>query len=172
MKRFNGLACGLVLATHCLAHAQVTTTETTTTPTPTTEVHRVSQILGSIVQLEGTNNFGRVEDIILDDNGAMSYLVVSNNGRNVLLPWDAGNMNYGKRVVTYSVPPQAVQPFYFERNALPNVRDQQFTTRLRQAFPNAGAVRRGDRVVEEREKVRVKPDGSVIIKSKERVKDQ
>jgi len=70
------------------------------------------------------------------------------------------------------VTPQAVQPFFFERNALPNVRDQQFTTRLRQAFPNAGAVRRGDRVVEEREKVRVKPDGSVIIKSKERVKDQ
>ncbi len=169
MMRFNGLAWGLVLATHCLAQAQVTTTETTT---PTTEVRRVSQILGSIVQLEGTNNFGKVEDIILDDNGGMSYLVVSNNGRNVLLPWDAGNMNYGKRVVTYGVTPQAVQPFFFERNALPNVRDQQFTTRLRQAFPNAGAVRRGDRVVEEREKVRVKPDGSVIIKSKERVKDQ
>ena len=171
MKRFNGLACGLVLATHCWAHAQVTTTETTTA-TPTTDIHRVSQILGSTVQLEGTNNFGRVEDIILDDNGAMSYLVVSNNGRNVLLPWGAGNMNYGKRVVTYSVPPQAVQPFYFERDAVPNVRDQQFTTRLRRVFPDAGAGRRGGRVVEEREKVRVRPDGSVIIKNKERVKDQ
>ena len=43
MMRFNGLAWGLVLATHCLAQAQVTTTETTT---PTTEVRRVSQILG------------------------------------------------------------------------------------------------------------------------------
>src|SRR4028118_278244 len=151
MMEFNGFLCGLLVAAGSLAHAQVTTTETTTTTrTGGTEVRRVSQILGSTVQLQGVNNFGKVEDIILSDSGGIGYLVVSANGKSVLLPWDAGNVDYTQRVVTYDVTPQAVQPFYFERNAYPNFSDQQYTTRMQQVFPNAGAVRS------------VQPDASIV----------
>jgi len=172
MMKFNGFLCGLLVAAGSLANAQVTTTETTT---GSREVRRVSQILGSTVQLQGVNNFGKVEDIILSDDGGIGYLVVSANGKSVLLPWDAGNVNYAQRVVTYDVTPQAVQPFYFERNAYPNFSDQQYTTRMQQVFPNvrrAQTVRPDGPSIESTEKVRVRPNGKVIIKEKVRTKDR
>jgi len=169
------------MAVGSLAQAQVTTTETvnTTPSTAGTEVRRVSQILGSTVQLQGVNNFGKVEDIILNDGGGIGYLVVSANGKYVLLPWNAGSVNYAQRVVTYDVTPQVVQPFYFERNAYPNMNDPQYMTRMQQVFPNAGslrpptgAVQPNGTVVEEKEKVKVRPNGRVIIKDKEKVRDR
>lgn len=209
MMKFDGFLCGLLMATGSLAHAQVTTTETTTTTAGTggTEVRRVSQIMGSTVQLQGVNNFGKVEDILLSDDGGIGYLVVSANGKSVLLPWDAGNVNYAQRVVTYDVTPQAVQPFYFERNAYPNFSDQQYTTRMQQVFPNAGSVRSvqpdasivpnsgrvrpvqpnsrnvpnagqvrpvqpGNPAGESTEKVRVRPNGKVIIKEELKSRDR
>ena len=171
MMRFNVLVYGLLVAAGSLAHAQETIT------TDSTEVRRVSQILGSTVQLQGVNNFGKVEDIILSDNGGIGYLVVSANGKFAMLPWDAGNVNYAQRVVTYDVTPQAVQPFYFERNAYPNMSAPQFVSRMQQVFPRAGGVRAASRtvqpggaIVEEREKARVRPNGTVITKDKETVR--
>ncbi len=92
--KFNGFLCGLLVAAGSLANAQVTTTETTTTTAGTggREVRRVSQILGSTVQLQGVNNFGKVEDIILSDSGGIGYLVVSANGKSVLFNFNAGNV--------------------------------------------------------------------------------
>src|SRR5918997_3370652 len=143
IMKFHGFLCGLLMAAGSMAHAQVTTTETATTPAGTggTQVRRVSQILGSTVPLQGVNNFGKVEDIILSDEGGIGYLVVSTNGKSVLLPWDAGNVDYTQRVVSYEVAPQAVQPFYFERNAYPNLSAPDYTTRVRQGFPGAGRGR-------------------------------
>jgi hypothetical protein len=138
----------------------------------------ISQLIGSNVRLQGNPNFGRVEDVVFDNNGALSYLVVSNGGRYAMLPWNAANVNFGQRFVIYDVTPQAVQPLFFAPNAWPNVSDQQFTTRIRQVFPNAGAVRReamrpvvgavppGAPVVEE--KVKVKNNGTVKVKEKVR----
>jgi hypothetical protein len=183
MMKVNVLACGLVLATSSFCHAQITTTTTTTTPTGGTEIRRVTQLLGSNVRLQGVNNFGRVEDVVLNDNGGIGYLVVSNPaGRYAMMPWNAATVNYGQRFVTYNVAPQAVQPLFFDRNAWPNITDQQFTTRINQVFPNAGVVRRESlRPVEgtlpgapaapivedkEKEKVKVKPNGTVKVKEK------
>jgi len=169
MTRFNGLLCGFLMAAGSAAQAQVQVT-TTETPTAAPEVRRVSQILGSTVQLQGVNNFGKVEDIILSDEGGIGYLVVvSADGKSAMLPWNAGNLNYAQRTITYDVTPQAVQPLYFERNAYPNLRAPQYTTRMQQVFPNAGGVRvirPGGPVIEEREKVKVRPNGDVIIKDK------
>ena len=172
MMRFHGLVCGLLVAAGSLAQAQ----ETVTT-TEGTEVRRVSQILGSTVQLQGVNNFGKVEDIILSDNNGIGYLVVSANGKYAMLPWDAGNVNYAQRVVTYDVTPQAVQPFYFERNAYPNMSAPQYISRMQQVFPRAGGVRAASRnvqpggaIVEERETAKVRRNGTVITKDKETVR--
>ena len=193
MMKFNGFLCGLLMAAGSLAHAQVTTTETTTTPAGTggTEVRRVSQILGSTVQLQGVNNFGKVEDIILSDEGGIGYLVVSANGKSVLLPWDAGNVDYTQRVVTYDVTPQAVQPVYIERHAYPNITAPEYTTRVQKVFPRAGRVRSvqpvapvdpnagqlrqvqsGGPAVESTEKVRVRPNGKAVIKEESKSRDR
>jgi hypothetical protein len=127
------------------------------------------------VQLQGANRFGTVEDAVFDNNGALSYLVVSNNGRRAMLPWSAGNFNMGQRMISYAVTPQAIQPLYFEGAAWPNVWGAPYSTRVRQVFPNAGMVRREvlrpagpvpGTVVDE--KVRTRPDGSVKIKERVR----
>jgi len=114
MKRILGLACGLVLASAGIAGAQAVTEVQTTTTAPAAggngEMMRLSQLMGSSVQLQGANNFGRVEDAVIDQNGAISYLVVSNNGRNLMLPWSEGNFNSGQRVVTYAVAPRPWRP--------------------------------------------------------------
>jgi len=179
MFRISGLVWGLVLATSGLAFGQVVQETRTTTATPAgTEIRRVSQLIGSNVNLQGNNNFGKVEDVVLDNNGAISYLVVSNGGRYAMMPWSAANFNYGQRVVNYNVTPQAVQPLFFAPNAWPNISDQQFTNRMTQVFPGTGVVRRevlrpvegtvpigpGPAVVKEKEKV--KPNGTVKIKEK------
>jgi len=178
MLKSSNLVLGLVLVASGTALGQVVT-ETRTTPAGTTEVRRMSQIIGSNVALQGNRNYGKVEDVVLDPNGGIGYLVVANKGRYAMLPWNAANVNYGQRVVTYDVTPQAVQPLFFEQSAWPNITDQQFTTRMNQVFPNTGTVRRealrpvqgtipppGDPVVEE--KVKVKRNGDVKVK--ERVK--
>lgn len=181
MSRYTALAYGLALAATNLAQAQQTAQEPqTTTDAPAgsaTGARRVSQILGSTVRLAGSNNFGKVDDIVLDENGTISYLVVSNGDRYAMLPWNAGNWNYAERYVTYSVAPQAIQPLYFRRNAWPNVYEQQYTTRMRQIFPGLGAATRrevlrpvpGVPLAEPgvvKEKVRVKPNGDVQVKER------
>jgi len=180
MLRRSGLAFALALVGSGLAFGQDVVKETRTTVAPggtTTEIRRVSQLIGSNVRLQGVDNYGKVEDVVLDPNGGIGYLVVANNGRYAMLPWNAANVNYGQRVVTYDVTPQAVQPLFFAPNAWPNISDQQFNTRLQQVFPAAGPVRRdalrpvegtipppGGNVV--KEKVRVRPNGDVKVKEK------
>ncbi|MDR3633949.1 MAG: PRC-barrel domain-containing protein [Isosphaeraceae bacterium] len=144
MFKISGLACTLALLGSGAAFGQevVQETQTTTTPAGTTQLRRVSRILGSTVRLQGNNNFGKVDDVVLDQNGNIAYLVVANGGRYAMFPWNPADFNYGQRYVAYNVTPQTVQPLFFAENAWPNITDRQFTTRIRQAFPNAAPVRR------------------------------
>jgi len=151
MFKLSILAGGLVLASSCFARAQVVTTTTTTAPAGAPGVMRVSQLIGSNVHLQGANNYGKVEDVVLNENGAPAYMVVSNGGRYAMFPWHGANINYGQRVVTYNVAPQAVQPLFFERNAWPNA-DAQYHSRVMQVFPAVG----GERV-----KIKEKPNGTI-----------
>lgn len=139
MFKTSCLTCGLLLAATCLVDAQEVIREKTrvrTTPSGTQEVRRISKIIGSNVRLRGTNNFGKVSDVILNDNGAAEYVVVSSGDRYVMLPWGAADLNYGQGYITYDVAPQAIQPLYFTEDAWPNVTDPQYTTRIRTIFPN------------------------------------
>ena|SRR5438270_8074920 len=144
MRKVSSLACGLVLAAAGVAQAQVVETQTTTVPPggAPAGVRRVSQILGSTVRMQGNQNFGKVEDVVFDNNGGPGYLVVSNGGRYAMLPWNAADINYGQRYVSYNVTPQAVQPLFFAPNAWPNTADEQFVQRTTRVFPNGTVTRR------------------------------
>lgn len=165
MLKPHALAAALVLASACLAQAQVGTTTTTTTAPDgsVTEIRRVSQLIGSNVHLQGSNNYGKVEDVVLDNNGAVSYLVVANRGRYAMLPYNAATVNYGQRVVNYNVAPQAIQPLFFAPNAWPNMSDQQFTTRTRRVFPNTRVIRRETLVPVEGAVPAVAPAAPVVV---------
>jgi hypothetical protein len=144
MLRISGLAWSLILVASGMAFGQQVIQETRTTTAPNgaiTGIRRVSQLIGSNVALQGNNNFGRVEDLVFNNDGRLGYLVVSSGGRNVMLPWNAAQINYPQRVITYNVAPGAIQPFYFERNAWPNVWAEPYITRMNQVFPMpAGSV--------------------------------
>ncbi len=161
MRKIFGLAGGFVLAASSFTNAQVpqpvpaqvpqpatittapaTVAETAQVPGGPMQVRRVSQLIGSNVHLQGTNNYGKVEDVVLNENGTPGYLVVANNNKYAMLPWNAARINYGQRTVHYNVTPQAIQPLFFGANAWPTVTDQQFTNRINQVFPNTGVVRR------------------------------
>ncbi len=158
----------------------ITQTTTAAPGLPVGESRRISQILGSNVALQGNPNFGRVEDVVVGPNGAISHVVVGNGGRYAMLPWNAGNFNYAQRAINYNVTPQAIQPLFFAPNAWPNMNDQVYANRMNQVFPNYGVVNRaalrpvegtvpgvvGGPVIQEKEKV--KPNGTVKVKDRVR----
>jgi sporulation protein YlmC with PRC-barrel domain len=180
MWKHSGLAFCLALVASSFAVGQQVVQEIQPAPAPggpPSEIRRVSQILGANVRLQGEDTYGKVEDIVLDENGTVQYLVVSKGDRYVMMPYNAANVDYGQRVVMYDVTPQAIQPLFFERNAWPTLSDPQYTTRIRQIFPRAGAVRGrfappvgrpavppGGAVIQE--KVKIRPNGDVKVKEK------
>lgn len=159
MTKISGFACALLISTPCIA--QVTpgvpaSPATSATPTINDAAPglRASQILGSTVHLQGTNNFGKVEDLILSEGGGPTYLLVSNGGRQAMMPLNAATFDQGQRAFTYNVTPQAVQPLLFNQNAYPNLADPQFTHRMNQVFPTSA------------EKVKIKEKSNGTIKEK------
>ncbi len=164
MTRFSVLAGGLVLASACVASAQVPVTTVTESPVVAPAGMRVSQLIGSNVHLQGANNYGKVEDVVLNENGTPASMVVSNGGRYAMFPWHAANINYGQRAVTYNVAPQAVQPLFFEQSAWPTAVNPQYHTRVMQVFPNGAVAPVGA----EKIKIKERPNGTIKEKIKER----
>jgi hypothetical protein len=169
MRKVIGLACAAVLAASGLANAQqaVETTKIKQTPTGTKEVRKISQIIGSNVQLQGGSNYGKVNDVIVGDNG-LDYLVVERQGRYALFPWSGANVNYGKRVVNYDVAPNAVQPLFFAQDAWPNLAEPAYANQVGTIFNTGGAVPApAPGVVKEKIKVNERT-GNVKVKEKVR----
>jgi sporulation protein YlmC with PRC-barrel domain len=168
MTRSLGFSCACIVVVAGLAQGQVTRESAKTVVTPGTgELRRVSQILGSTVALRETNEFGKVEDIVLNDQGCIEFVVVSHDNQYAMFPWGVGNWNFGQRVVTYDIAPNAVQPLFFAPNQWPNTTDPQFGRRMTDVFgPNYSRQTRiiertrpalgGGTVTEERVKVKEK----------------
>jgi sporulation protein YlmC with PRC-barrel domain len=172
MPRIGAGLLGLWLCASGLAAAQET--RTIQAPAPgTTEMRRVSQILGSTVQLNDGSGFGKVEDIVIGPDNQIDYLVVSHQGQYAMFPWTAGRFDFGQRVVTYDVTPQTIQPLLFAPDAWPNTADPAFNRRIQTVFPRA--VRREIR----RESLRPVPEapravppgpGAVVVPPGNKVK--
>lgn len=142
MIRVCGLTCCMLFAVNGLVLGQEAVRETTkikATPTGTKEIRKISRIIGSNVRLQGVNNWGKVDDVILNDNGGIEYLVVAHDNQFVMMPWTAATVNYGQGFITYNVTPQAVQPLLFAPTAWPDITQPQWITQTRTVFP--GVIR-------------------------------
>jgi hypothetical protein len=154
------LTWGLVLIGSGFAVGQEVSqlrTVTTTPAGPMTELRRVSQILGSSVRLQDGSGYGRVEDILLSEDGCIEYAVIARENQYALLPWGIANVDYSQRVVSFGVTPQVIQPLFFAPNAWPNLSDPAFGSRMQQAF-GPSAVRHETR----REALRPVPPGPQV----------
>ncbi len=135
MFRINRCALSLALCLPGLAVGQEVSAEQPALGT--TENRRVSQILGSTVQLNDGTGYGKVEDIVLGPENQVEYLVVSHDNQYAMFPWTAGQFDPRQRVVSYAVAPQAILPMLFAPTAWPNTYDPAFARRVQTAFPQA-----------------------------------
>ncbi len=70
----------------------------------TTPHYRVKQILGATVNIDDGASVGKVDDIVLDQNGKVDYLIIVNEDRKlVTIPWDAAQFNAEKRVAVVHI---------------------------------------------------------------------
>jgi len=96
-------ALALLTTTAGIVLAQVVQTQTGTT---TTAPLRAKQLLGAQVSLQGgTTSVGTIEDIVLNNDGVVDYLIVSERGKLVSVPWDAAKINFERRTAVINITP-------------------------------------------------------------------
>ena len=67
---------------------------------------RAKSLLGTTVTLQGGARAGTVEDIVLSNDGVVDYLIVSEGGKLVTVPWDAVRFNFERRTATINMAPE------------------------------------------------------------------
>ena len=92
----SGLACVLLLWGTSWAFGQAQIREETRT---TTTVRRVSTFIGASVELQAGGAFGRVEDVIINDEGCIDFVVVVFEEKLIAVPFTLTRVDFGRRVV-------------------------------------------------------------------------
>ena len=68
---------------------------------------RAKQLLGAKVQISSDMSIGILDDIVLDDNGNVDYLIVANQDKKlVTVPWDAAAFDVETRIATIRITPE------------------------------------------------------------------
>src|SRR2546421_10530010 len=72
---------------------------------------RAKSVLGAKVTLQGGAGVGTVEDIVMSDEGVIDYLIVSEGGKLVTVPWDAVKFSFEKQsaVINLNIPAEQYQ---------------------------------------------------------------
>jgi hypothetical protein len=141
MRKMSVLAAGGLVA--CLAagvggaHAQP---PREAAAGPGVRVNRVSTLLHAKVQLR-EGSYGTVEDVVLNDDGCVEWLVLSAEDEYAVVPWQAARVDFAQRVVRVDVPRERIREFRFTRDHWPDFRDARFTDRIYRVYNVEG--RRG-----------------------------
>jgi sporulation protein YlmC with PRC-barrel domain len=65
--------------------------------------YRAKMLMGAKVYISGGTAVGTVQDIILTDEGVVDYLIVSEDGKLVTVPWEAARFDTAKRTATIEI---------------------------------------------------------------------
>src|SRR5437763_4986596 len=103
LRTASALAMVFASAGLALAQAQVQVQPQTTQGNSTHTALRAKSILGASVSLQGGTSVGTVHDIVLNDDGVVDYLIVSEGGKLVTVPWEAAKFNYEKRTAVINI---------------------------------------------------------------------
>ena len=83
------------------------TAQETKQAAPMGQNYRAKEILGSKVTLGADASVGVVDDIVLDENGNVDYLIVKNEANKlVTVPWDATEFDAKKRMSVVHITPE------------------------------------------------------------------
>ena len=129
------VACGLVLTGTLVAQAQTkkieVQREVRREPVGRAEFPRASSIIGARVSIQGDVAIGKVEDLVLNQNGTVEYLVVLNEDKYVLVPWGAAKLDAGQRTVVVEIRQERFREVpTFTRESWPNFSDTQYIERI------------------------------------------
>jgi PRC-barrel domain len=83
--------------------ARVTPATPASRTSESAQAHRVKQVLGSKVHIQGDLAIGTVDDIVFSDSGQVEYLIVANEGKLVTVPWEAAKFNFEKQTATINI---------------------------------------------------------------------
>ncbi len=113
---------------------------------PTTGI-RAKSLLGSTVNLQGGTQVGTIEDIVLSNEGVVDYLIVSENGKLVSVPWDAAKFNWEKRTATINISPEQFRQIpTYTSSAYPQYYSPAYQTQMYKYYNlRPGQVRRLER---------------------------
>jgi hypothetical protein len=151
----TGLACGLLLAGASLTLAQETAVRTSS------HVRRVSVIVGANVTLERGGDVGKVEDVILNDNGCVEFVVIRSEDDYIAVPWSVATVNFDERVVRLDITRERFRDIpTFSRDRWPDFARGEFHDKLRKVF-GADFERRGRRTEENVERREERRDPNV-----------
>jgi hypothetical protein len=113
------------------------------------EFPRASSIIGARVSIQGDVAIGKVEDLVLNQNGTVEYLVVLNEDKYVLVPWAAAKLDPGQRTVVVEIRQEKFREVpTFTRESWPNFSDTQYIERINTYY---GVKPGRDRRIERRE---------------------
>src|SRR5436305_14003632 len=96
-------AAAAALALAGPAAAQTEVRQTTTTTTSTTEVRKASVVMSANVVVEGGATVGKVTDFVISDGGCIEYVVVSEQDKYVLVPYQVVRVDEGRHVGSVNV---------------------------------------------------------------------
>src|SRR5689334_3856777 len=141
-----GLACCLTLAGADMVFGQAPVRTRETTTTSTTTIHKVSAVMGDNVVVSDGGTVGKVEDIVLSENGCVDYVVVSYESKYVLVPWGVTTWNVQDRTLRVNITrDKFTQVPTFTRDRWPSLTDSQYISQVRTAFGVTESGYRGDR---------------------------
>ena len=151
-----------------------------------TRARRVSEIMGAKVTIQNDLSVGKVEDLVINDNGCIDYLVVLNEDKYVLVPWISADVSFERRTVAVQIGQEKFRAVpTFTRDRWPNLSDRAYVEKLntyygvrpgrerriglgvRDSAGNAIAVGLGDRVTGSRNRKRDGRRGVGVLKGRE-----
>jgi hypothetical protein len=96
-----------------------------------TEVRRISSIIGSSIFVQGDRSVGKIEDLVLSENGCVDFLVVFHEGKFVLVPWNAARVDFERRSIFLEIPREKFMEVpTFAKDQWPNLHDNRYVEKL------------------------------------------
>src|SRR5262245_15666519 len=102
--------------------------------TSSTQVRRVSVVIGATIQFQGGAGSGKIEDVIINDNGCIEYVIVAYEDRFAVVPWSVTTVNFEQRTVSVNVTQEKIREVTFTRDSWQTISDPQFIQRVRTVF--------------------------------------
>jgi sporulation protein YlmC with PRC-barrel domain len=114
---------------------------------------KAKQIIGAKVSLQGGTGVGTVDDIVLNNDGVVDYLIVSEGGKLVTVPWEAAKFNFEQRTAVINITPEQFKQIpTYTTQTYPNFYTPAYRTQVYQWYGmRPGQERRLERRIERRQ---------------------